>query len=123
MTGEVIQFARPCGFRRGHLYGQQAIPRGPAPDAIGNARIVEFRVARIARLVSELEELTRLSRNIPSTTLIQARAGLEKARRVVQPYTVADRLPLQQDDLEGDPQPELDDERLERMYREINQDG
>ena len=83
--------------------------------------IVEFRVARIARLVSELEELTRLSRNIPSTTLTQARAGLEKARQIVQPLTAANRLHLRQDDIEGDPQPELDDERLERMYREINQ--
>lgn len=123
MAGEVIQFARPCGFKKGHLYRQQAVPRGPAPDAIGGTSIVEFRVARIARLVTELEELTRISRNIPSTTLTEARAGLEKARRVVQPWTAANRLHQLQDDLEGDPQPELDDERLERMYREINQDG
>jgi len=122
MTGEVIQFARPSGFKRGHLYRQQAVPRGPAPDASSSTTVVELRVARIARLVTELEELTRLSRSIPPTTLTQARAGLEKARRIVRPWTAADRSQLE-DDLEGDPQPELDDECLERMYREINQDG
>jgi len=122
MTGEVIQFVRPLGFRRGHLYREQTVPRGPAPDASISTGIVELRVARIARLVTELEELTRLSRNIPSTTLTQARAGLEKARRMVRPWTIADR-PQPEDDVEGDPQPELDDERLERMYREISQDG
>ena len=81
-----------------------------------------MRVARIARLLTELEELTRLPRSVPPTTLDQARAGLEKARRVVRPWTAADRQQLE-DDLEGDPQPELDDERLERMYRELNQDA
>ena len=89
---------------------------------VRSTSIVELRVARIARLLTELEELTRLPRNVPPTTLDQARAGLEKARRIVRPWTAADRQQLE-DDLEGDPQPELDDERLERMYRELNQDG
>jgi hypothetical protein len=117
MTGEVIQLV---AFKRSQLYRQQAVPRGPAPDARSTG-IVEMRVARIARLLTELEELTRLPRNVPSTTLDQARSGLEKARRIVRPWTAAGRQPLE-DDPEGDPQPELDDERIERMYRELNQD-
>ena len=121
MTGEVIQFVRHGGFKRGQLYRQQLVPRGPAPD-VRSASIVEFRVARITRLVNELEELTCLSRDVPPTTLDQARAGLEKARRVVGPWTAANRRQLE-DDLEGDPQPELDDERLERMYRELSRDA
>lgn len=118
MTGEVIQLV---AFKRGQLYRQQAVPRGPAPDA-GRTGIVEMRVARIARLLTELEELTRLPRNVPPTALDQARAGLEKARRIVRPWTAAGRRPLE-DDPEGDPQPELDDEGIERMYRELNRDG
>jgi len=118
MTGEVIQLV---SFKRGQLYRQQAVPRGPAPGGHCTS-IVELRVARIARLLTELEELTRLPRNVPLTTLDQARAGLEKARRVVRPWTAAIRQQLQ-DDPESDPQPDLDDERIERMYRELNQDG
>jgi hypothetical protein len=118
MTGEVIQLV---AFKRGQLYRQQAVPRGPAPGACGTS-IVELRVARIARLLTELEELTHLPKNVPPTTLDQARAGLERARRVVRPWTAANRQRLE-DDPEGDPQPELDDERIERMYRELNQDG
>ena len=123
MTGEVIQFVRHGGFKRGQLYCQQLVPRGPSPaPVIRGMSIVELRVARIARLLTELEELTRLPRNVSQTTLDQARAGLEKARRVVGPWTAANRQQLE-GDLAGDPQPELDDERLERMYREINQDS
>ena len=118
MTGEVIQLV---SFKRGQLYRQQVVPRGPAPDARSTS-IVELRAARIARLLTELEELTRSPRNVPLTTLDQARASLEKARRIVRPWTAANRQQLQ-DDPEGDPQPELDDERIERMYRELYQDG
>ncbi len=117
MTGEVIQLV---AFKRGQLYRQQTVPRGPAPGACGTS-IVELRVARIARLLTELEELTHLPKNVPQTTLDQARAGLEKARRSVSPWTAVDRQRLE-DGLERDPQPELDDERIERLYRELNQD-
>lgn len=121
MTGEVIQFVNYRDFKRGQLYRQQAVPRGSAPGACTTGA-VELRVARIARLLTELEDLTRLPKTVPPATLDQARAGLEKARRIVRPWIVAGRQQLE-DDLEGDPQPELDDERLERMYRELNQDG
>jgi hypothetical protein len=78
-------------------------------------------VARIARLLNELEELTATSDDVPATTLGQARASIEKARRVIGPWAGSDACAL--DDPEGDPQPEVDDERLERMYRELNRDA
>ena len=77
---------------------------------------VELQVARISRLLSELEELTRSSDDVPAGTLNQARAGLERARRVIRPWMAFDEV-------EGDPQPEVDDERLERMYRDLNRDA
>jgi hypothetical protein len=116
MTGELIQFERHRGSRRGQLYRQQPVPRGLAPGA-GSTSIVELRRARIARLLTELEELTRLPQNVLPATLDQARAGVEKARRIVRPWTEAVV------DLEGAPQPVLDDERIERMYRDINRDA
>ena len=123
MTGEVIQFVRHRDFKKGLLYRQQLVPRGPASaPGVRSTSIVELRVARIARLLTELDELTRLPKNVPQTTLDQARAGLEKARRIVGPWTAANRRQLEHD-FEADPQPELDDERLERMYRELNQDA
>jgi hypothetical protein len=121
MTGEVIQFVGHRALNRGDVYRQQGVPRGAAPESRRSTGIVEFRVARITRLVTELEELTRLSASIPSATLTEARAGLEKARRIVRPWTAADRHP-RGDDLEGAPQPELDNECIERMYRELNRD-
>src|SRR5437764_15490169 len=70
MAGEVIQFVRQRDFKRGLLYRQQLVPRGPAPaPGVGNTSIVELRVARIARLLTELEDLTRLPKNVSPTTL------------------------------------------------------
>jgi hypothetical protein len=114
MTAELIQFERHRDYRRGQLYRQQPVPRpnqGCKPSSP-----VELQVARISRLLSELEELTSTSPDIPTTTLNHARASLERGRRVIRPWTVFD-------DVEGDPQPEVDDERLERMYRDLNRDA
>lgn len=113
MTGELIQFEKYRDYRKIQLFRPGSAPRGAAAEA-GHARLVDLRVARITRLLTELEELTRLPKHVPSTILDQARDGLAKARSVVGAPTAAV-------DLGGAPQPELDDERIERMYRELNQ--
>jgi hypothetical protein len=115
MTGELIQLERHRDFRRGHLYRQQPAPRAPSHGA-AKPSAVELQVARISRLLRELEELTRTSDDVPVATMTQARAGLEKARQVIRPWAAFDEL-------EGDPQPEVDAERLERMYRDLNRDA
>jgi len=115
MTAELIQFVRHRDYRRGQLYRQQPVPRIPSQDSKLSGP-VELQVARISRLLSELEELTRISPDVPAVTLKQARAGLEKARHVIRPWIALD-------DVEGDPQPEIDDERVERMYRDLNRDA
>jgi hypothetical protein len=115
MTAELIQFERHRDFRRAQLYRQESVPRAPARGAKPTSP-VELQVARISRLLSELEDLTRSSDDVPSATLNQARAGLERARRVIRPW-------MGFDEVEGDPQPEVDDERLERMYRDLNRDA
>lgn len=114
MTAELIQFDTLRDCRRGHLYRQQPVPRAPS-QGVSAPSAVELQVARIARLLGELEELTQTSKDVPAATMKHARASLDKARRIIRPWTVID-------DLEGDPQPEVDDERLERMYRDLNRD-
>ena len=114
MTGELIQLERHPDFRRGHLYRQQPVPRAPSQGA-PKPSAVELQVARISRLLTELEELTRLSEDVPTTTMTKARAGLEKARQVIRPWAA--------DEFEGDPQPDVDADRLERMYRDLNRDA
>jgi hypothetical protein len=115
MTGELIQFDRHRDFKRGHLYRQQPVPRAPSQGAKPTSP-VELQVARISRLLTELEELTRTSDDVPAATMTQARAGLERARRLIRPWVTLE-------DVEGDPQPEVDDERVERMYRDLNRDA
>ena len=112
MTGELIQFEKHRDSKKVQLYHQRPVPRGAAD--VRHTSVIDLRVARITRLLSELEELTRLPKYVPPTILDQARDGLERARRVVKNSTTAA-------DLGGAPQPELDDERIERMYRELNQ--
>src|SRR5690349_5457380 len=115
MTAELIQFERHRDFRRGQLYRQESVPRAPTRGAKPSSP-VELQVARIARLLTELEQLTTESDDVPVDTLTQARLGLERARRVIRPWMATDEV-------EGDPQPEVDDERLERMYRDLNRDA
>jgi len=115
MTAELIQFERHRDFRRSDLYRQQPVPRAPLKGA-KLCSPVELQVARISRLLMELEELIRTSDEVPTATLSEARAGLENARRVIRPWMAIDEI-------EGDPQPEVDDERLERMYRDLNLDA
>jgi len=115
MTAELIQFERHRDFRRAQLFRQESVPRAPVRGAKPSSP-VELQVARISRLLSELEELTHISDDVPAATMKQARAGLERARRVIRPWMGADEI-------EGDPQPEVDDERLERMYRDLNRDA
>lgn len=114
MTAELIQLDTLRGCRRGHLYRQQPVPRVPSQPVAPS--IVEFQVARISRLLNELEELTQTSTDVPASTMKHARASLEKARRIIRPWNAFE-------DLEGDPQPEVDDERVERMYRDLNRDA
>src|SRR6478735_7375191 len=99
MTGELIQLERHRDFRRGHLYRQQPIPRAPSQGAI-RPSAVELQVARISRLLTELEELTLTSDDVPVATMSHARASLEKARQVIRPWVAFDEI-------EGDPQPDV----------------
>jgi hypothetical protein len=91
--------------------------------AIRNRRNLKLQVARIAKLLDELEELARTSNSCPPAIVCQAHAGMERARRILQPCSEFERTARRENDIEDDPQPEFDGEMLERMYRELNPDA
>jgi hypothetical protein len=99
--------------------------RSPADSgpAGRNTRILKLQVARIARLLDELEEFARTSDCFPPTIAGQTRAGVERARGILQPFSGSERYAGTEDDIEGDPQPDVDGEMLERMYRNLNPDA
>ncbi len=81
---------------------------------------MKLQVARIAQLLDELEELARASDNFPPGIVGQAHAGIERARKILQPCSESERSAGRENDIEDDPQPDVDGEMLKRMYRKLN---
>src|SRR4051812_7296457 len=74
-------------------------------------------IARIAALLGELEELSGDVTEVPFSLLIQTRASIAKALGVLKHCEqLAGRARSDEDD-ESDPQPDIDGDLLERMYR------
>jgi hypothetical protein len=134
MTGQIIQFDKYGELPRAQLYREQSPPRGlssvrrlhgPAQSdrggqnagaEAGKARNLERQVARISGLLDELEELARTAADVPPAAQRQARVGVERARAILQLLQASEC----EADIEGDPQPRLNDEELERMYRHLH---
>ena len=83
-------------------------------------------IARIAALLGELEDLSYGARHVPSPLLEQTRDSIEKARHVLKSCAqFADSAapvmaePLMAEDDEADPQPDVDRDILERLYRDL----
>ena len=74
------------------------------------------RVERIAALLGEIEELSHRSNDVPLPLLIQTLETLEKTRSVLKTYAQRQIAALAED---GDPQPDVDSDVLERMYRTL----
>jgi hypothetical protein len=94
---------------RGNITGiRGAGPREPAQQ-----------IARIAALLGEIEALSRDAAEVPSPLLSQTRASLEKARSVLENCgRFAGRaVPDEAEEEDDDPQPEVDNDLLDRMYR------
>jgi hypothetical protein len=72
-------------------------------------------ITRIESLLEELEQMTAGPGRWPPSLLTQARASIERTRRVLGPSA---SWPAE--DANGDPQPDVDPEVLERMYRDLN---
>src|SRR5258707_10408465 len=81
-------------------------------SADGQARL-ERQIARITALLEELEDMSCGTQHVPLSLVAQAQAGLRQARELLLP------APGQPHGVQGEPepQPEVDREVLERMYR------
>ena len=72
---------------------------------------------RIETLLGEVEALSHGAKDVPSALLMQALATIERARRTLK--TCARRIENAVTEEDGDPQPEVDGEMMERMYRAL----
>jgi hypothetical protein len=74
------------------------------------------RIARIAVLLGELEALSREAQDVPAPLLGQARASIERARGLLKSCGTA----APAEEVDSDPQPDVDNDLLERMYRKLS---
>lgn len=114
MSGKIIEF-RSRDLRRGGLYRQQPVPRGPAGEAD-----LKLQIARIYALLEELEDLTRSGNECSLPLLLQARSAVERTKSIL--ISCAKPTPaggLEKND-DRDPQPDIDRALLERMYCDLN---
>ena len=129
MTGQVIPFqsyrnreqAAPCHAPPHHRLNDRSRPLRN-PSAGRTTRILKLQIARVAQLLDELEEVARTSDNFPPAIVRQTHTGVERARRILQPFSGSKRDVGRDNEVEGDPQPHVDEEMLERMYRSLNPD-
>jgi hypothetical protein len=77
---------------------------------------LERQIARITALLEELEDMSGGAQHVPLALVARAQAGLRQARELLLP------APGQPPGVQGepDPQPEIDREVLERMYRSLD---
>lgn len=112
-----LQINRPSGPIRSQT---AFVPVGPST----RTRILNLQVARIARLLDELEELARATDNLPPAIGGQRHAGIERGRGILQACSGSEREEAGcEHGIEGDPQPDIDGEMLARMYRELDPDA
>ena len=126
MSGEIICL---------HNFRLRCLPEdpfGPSPSldvaphpssdpAFQRKRVLRLQVARIGRLLDELEDLTRAS-DARGSGIRSSRGAVKKARKILGQWPEAPRH-AQPIDGEEDPQPEIDRAVLERMYQSLNSDA
>jgi hypothetical protein len=80
----------------------------------GDRSCREQLIERITVLVGEIEALGQRADQVPSALLVEMHAMLENARRILE--SCGQRT---KDTREGNPQPDVDRDILERMYRAL----
>jgi len=110
MTGHIILFRSP-------LAAGDAAPssRSNKPRRRADKRTMRLQLARIARLLEELEEIGGPNRDDPGS---RHQFGIDRAHRMVR--QLAERCDAGESDGQDDPQPHVVHQILERMYRELN---
>jgi hypothetical protein len=116
MRGIVIEFSRyQAGEYRGVRTKRSALRRQRRTPRL------ELQIGRITALLEELEGIAGHSSEVPSAMLARARAGVCKAEQRLGLRDVAQPTPPILEE-EGDPQPHVDREALERLYHLLDSD-
>lgn len=92
---------------------QESVPWRASASETRDKQILEPQLARIAELLSELEELRG---SLPPTTLVRACTEIERARRIARPLSEPKHGAHLTQDSESDSEPEIDRDKLDRMY-------
>jgi hypothetical protein len=130
MSGRIINFS---DFRRfnsspdslAESRADCALQRSARTLASGlsRRRILRLQVARISRLLDELEGHSLAHECHEPGVVDQSRAGIEKARALFLQWQEPGRNIQCSSDGENDPQPDVDGDMLERMYQALNVDA
>jgi hypothetical protein len=136
MSGEIIDFNRHREYQRARLYREQPVPRpalhsmalgrgskGTQPATIalvGRFELVERHIKRIAILLDELRGFAGTCDALPPETAKRAGLLMDRAADVLQGWAAIQGEATEGED--ADPQPELDNEKMERMYRRLSPD-
>ena len=107
MSGMVIDLRRLRGRGKYNSKG-----RKKAPLEKSRRHRLELQIARIVALLEELEQLSRHSTDLPLSTLARARACIRNVGE----------MPVRPSDVEneGEPQPEVNRELLDRLCRSLD---
>jgi hypothetical protein len=101
--GEIIHFQKHRDLKRGQLYRKQTVPHRTAA----------------ASCLKE-PEVACTSETFAPAIQTRSRDGVESGRRILRTLPWCERRADLVEDGEGDPQPDIDCETLDRMYRELN---
>ena len=120
MSGQIIDFRSQRDLRRAKLYRQQPVPRAQFREArlgdkLTRLLTLDEQIDRIVDLLGELNTLTDDAKDLPPTLRLRARATSDLARGLLQEV-----FARQEENATDDPQPEIDREALERMYRDLD---
>ena len=140
MSGEIIQFKGKRSLARARLYREQPVPRAAFHSAtvpragaepvkvmmLGRYELVERHMQRIAVLLDQLKPLVEDFGGLPPDTERRARSLMARAGDVLEGWSTLncqhEGADAGEEAADGDPQPELDNEKLERMYRSLGQE-
>ena len=112
MRGIVIEFPKHRGGEsRGVGTKRSALHRQRPPR-------LELQIGRINALLEELESITGYSSKVPSAMLARARAGCKAEQKLGLRDAAEPATPIIEE--EGDPQPHVDREALERLYHSLD---
>jgi hypothetical protein len=118
MTGKIIDFRVRQHLKGARLARQKLGPRGPANHPADRAE-VHRQIGRITSLLHELEDTAQGGDPLPQMLVEEARASIERTRRMLQSWPGSATRTGREANGKNAVQPDIDDDLLQRMYRDL----